>query len=51
MYAIRSYYEVDLQWAVGEHLLLGFNYAYIDYDINDAIFPDGSDRTDTTELV
>jgi len=43
--------EVDLQWAIGEHFLLGFNYAYIDYDINDAIFPDGSDRTDTTELV
>lgn len=43
--------ELDLQWAVGEHLLLGLNYAYIDYGINDAKFPDGTDRTDTTELV
>jgi len=42
--------EVDAQWAVTEAFLVTFNYAYIDYDINDATFPDGSDRTDTTEL-
>ncbi len=43
--------ELDLQAAVTDHLLLGFNYTYLDYEINDAIFPDGSDRSDTTELV
>ena len=41
----------DAQAALTDHFLVGFNYAYLDYDINDAIFPDGSDRTDTTELV
>ncbi len=43
--------ELDVQAAFTDHLLVGFNYAYLDYDINDAIFPDGSDRTKTTELV
>jgi len=43
--------ELDLQAAITDRWLVGFNYAFIDYSINDAIFPDGSDRTDTTELV
>jgi len=43
--------EIDAQWAITDNFLLGFNYAYIDYSINDAVFPDGSDRSDTTELV
>ena len=43
--------EVDLQAAITDRFLVSFNYAYLDYEINDAIFPDGSDRTDTTELV
>lgn len=43
--------EVDLQAAITDRFLVSFNYAYLDYQINDAIFPDGSDRTDTTELV
>lgn len=43
--------ELDITAAITDSFLLGFNYAYIDYEINDAIFPDGSDRTDTTELV
>ena len=43
--------EVDLEAALTERFLVSFNYAYLDYNINDAIFPDGSDRTDTTELV
>ncbi len=43
--------EIDLQAAITDQFFVGFNYAYLDYDINDALFPDGSDRTDTTELV
>jgi len=43
--------EIDFQAAITDRWLVTFNYAYIDYTINDAIFPDGSDRTDTTELV
>jgi len=43
--------ELDVTWAMTENLLVGFNYAYLDYDIKDAIFPDGSDRSDTTGLV
>jgi iron complex outermembrane receptor protein len=43
--------EIDLTAAITDNFLVGFNYAYLDYDINDAVFPDGSDRTDTTELV
>ena len=40
-----------MQAAITDRFLVSFNYAYLDYEINDAIFPDGSDRTDTTELV
>ncbi|MCB1699956.1 MAG: TonB-dependent receptor [Pseudomonadales bacterium] len=43
--------EIDMQAAITERFLISFNYAYVDYTINDAIFPDGSDRSDTTELV
>jgi iron complex outermembrane recepter protein len=43
--------EIDLQAAITDHFLVGFNYAFLDYQINDAIFPDGSDRTKSTELV
>ncbi|MCP5189050.1 MAG: TonB-dependent receptor [Pseudomonadales bacterium] len=43
--------EADIQAAITERLLVSFNYAYLDYDINNAIFPDGSDRTGTTVLV
>ena len=43
--------EIDLLWAITNNILVGFSYAYLDYEINDAIFPDGSDRTDTTELL
>jgi iron complex outermembrane receptor protein len=43
--------EIDLQWLITEHVLLGLSYAYLDYDINDAIFPDGSDRSNSTELL
>lgn len=43
--------EVDFEAAITDRFLVSFNYAYLDYDINDAKFPDGSDRTDTTVLV
>ncbi len=43
--------ELDVTWALGENFLLGLGYAYIDSDIDNAVFPDGSDRTNTTELV
>ncbi len=43
--------ELDVTAVVTENFLVGFNYAYLDSDIKNAIFPDGSDRTDTTELV
>tara|TARA_R110002110_G_scaffold362241_1_gene572017 strand:- start:82026 stop:84323 length:2298 start_codon:yes stop_codon:yes gene_type:complete len=43
--------EIDLQASVTENFMVGFNYAYLDYDLSDVIFPDGSDRTDTTVLV
>lgn len=43
--------ELDITWAMSDNFLLGFSYAYLDYDIDDAIFPDGSDRSDTTGLV
>ena len=44
-------FEGDVQWAVTRTLLLGLSYSYLEYDIRHAIFPDGSDRTKTTELV
>ena len=33
--------ELDITWALGENFLLGLAYAYMDTDIEDAIFPDG----------
>ncbi|NND67436.1 MAG: TonB-dependent receptor [Halioglobus sp.] len=43
--------EIDLQAAITDNFLVGLGYAYLDYDFEDTIFPDGSDNTDTTELV
>lgn len=43
--------EFDMLALVAEGFTIAVNYAYLDYDIKDAIFPDGSDRTNTTELV
>lgn len=43
--------EIDLLAAVSDEITLGLNYAYIDYDIKNAVFPDGSDRSASTELV
>lgn len=43
--------EIDLDAVITEHFVVGFSYAYLDYDMNDVIFPDGSDRTDSTELL
>ncbi|NND83366.1 MAG: TonB-dependent receptor [Gammaproteobacteria bacterium] len=43
--------EVDLLAALTDRFTLGLNFAYLDYDIKNAIFPDGTDRTQTTELV
>jgi len=43
--------ELDILAAVSDEITLGVNYAYIDYDIKNAIFPDGSDRSASTELV
>ncbi|GAB3281450.1 TonB-dependent receptor [Parahaliea aestuarii] len=43
--------EFDLLMALTNNFTLGINYAYIDSEISDAIFPDGSDRTDSTVLV
>ena len=43
--------ELDLEAVITDRWMLSFNYAYLDYQINDAIFPDGSDKTETTELV
>ncbi|MEH6581134.1 MAG: TonB-dependent receptor [Halioglobus sp.] len=42
--------ELDITAAITDNFLVAFNYAYIDYEINDAIFPDGSDRSDSTVL-
>ena len=33
------------------NLTIGFNASFLDHEITDAIFPDGTDRTATTELV
>ena len=43
--------EVDILAVVTENFTIGFNYAFLDHEIKDAIFPDGSDRTNRTELV
>jgi iron complex outermembrane receptor protein len=42
--------EVEMLALLGEGLRLGLNYNWLDYDIENALFPDGSDRTDTTVL-
>jgi len=43
--------ELDLLAAITENFQFGINYAYLDYEITNAVFPDGSDRTDSTVLV
>ncbi|MBN7795146.1 TonB-dependent receptor [Parahaliea mediterranea] len=43
--------ELDILAAITDNFQIGINYAYLDSDISDAVFPDGSDRTDTTVLV
>jgi iron complex outermembrane receptor protein len=43
--------EIDLQAAITDQFLVSLSYAYLNYDFSDVEFPDGSDRTDTTELV
>ncbi len=43
--------EIDADAAVTDQFTVGFNFSYLEYDFNDAIFPDGRDHTDTTELV
>ncbi|MFK7976900.1 MAG: TonB-dependent receptor, partial [Halioglobus sp.] len=43
--------EIDLEATVTENLYIGFNFAYLDYDFDDVIFPNGQDQTDNTELV
>ena len=43
--------EIDAEAAITANFFLSFSYAYIDYEINDAIFPDGSDRSNSTELL
>lgn len=43
--------ELELEYAITENVRFGAGYTYLDYDFEDVIFPDGSDNTDTTELV
>ena len=43
-------FELEALALIGERLQLGFNYNWLDSEIDDALFPDGSDRTDTTVL-
>jgi iron complex outermembrane recepter protein len=43
--------EIDAEAAVTEQFTVGVNLSYLNYDFNDTTFPDGTDHTDTTELV
>ncbi len=43
--------EVDVQAAITDAFLVGVSYAYLNYDFSNVDFPDGTDHTDTTELV
>lgn len=43
--------EIDAEATLGENFYVGFNYAYLDYDFSDVIFPNGADQTNSTELV
>jgi iron complex outermembrane recepter protein len=43
--------EIDLQAAITDQFLVGLNYSYLNYDFSNVDFPDGTDHTDTTELV
>lgn len=43
--------EIDLEAAITDQFLVGLSYAYLNYDFSNVDFPDGTDHTDTTELV
>ena len=43
--------ELDVLAAVTDYFTVGFNYAWLDYDFTGVVFPDGSNRTESTELV
>jgi len=43
--------EIDAQAAITDEFLVGVSFSYLDYDFSNVDFPDGSDHTDTTELV
>ena len=43
--------EIDLQAAITDQFLVGLSYSYLNYDFSNVDFPDGTDHTDTTELV
>ncbi len=43
--------EIDADAAITDQFFVGFNFSYLNYEFNDTIFPDGTDNTDTTELV
>ena len=43
--------EIDLQAAITDEFLVGLSYSYLNYDFSNVDFPDGTDHTDTTELV
>jgi iron complex outermembrane recepter protein len=43
--------EIDSQAAITDDFYVGANFSYLNYDFSNTIFPDGSDHTNTTELV
>ena len=43
--------ELDVQAAITDQFTVGLNYAYLNYDFSNVDVPDGTDHTDTTELV
>ncbi|MEZ5504368.1 MAG: TonB-dependent receptor, partial [Halioglobus sp.] len=43
--------ELDMQAAVTDQFMVGLSYSYLNYDFSNVDFPDGTDHTDTTELV
>ncbi len=43
--------EADVQAAITDEFLVGLNLSYLSYDFSNVDFPDGTDHTDTTELV
>ena len=43
--------EIDADAAITDQFTVGFNFSYLNYDFSNVDFPDGTDHTDTTELV